>query len=150
MARSILEMSRLPVPTITIVIGEGGSGGALALAVGDRVMMLENTYYSVISPEGCSVILFKNAAAAPRAAEALRITAPALLRLKVMDAIIPEPEGGAHTDHTVTAANVKAAIVGALGELLPLSREELLAQRYERFRLFGTPDRQPVLAPTGA
>jgi acetyl-CoA carboxylase carboxyl transferase subunit beta len=149
-ARSIMEMSRLPVPIVTIVIGEGGSGGALALAVGDRVMMLENTYYSVISPEGCSVILFKNAAAAPRAAEALRITAPALLRLKVMDAVIPEPEGGAHTDHTTTAANVRAAIVGALNELLGLSRDDLLTQRYERFRLFGSPDRQPVLAPTGA
>ena len=92
-------MSRLPVPTVTVVTGEGGSGGALALAASDRVLMLENSYYSVISPEGCATILFKDAAAAPRAAAALRITAPDLLRLGVMDAVVPEPEGGAHTDH---------------------------------------------------
>ena len=97
-AESIMEMSRLPVPIVTIVTGEGGSGGALALAVGDRVLMMENSYYSVISPEGCSTILFKDAAQAPRAAEALRLTAPDLLRLGVMDAVVPEPEGGAHTD----------------------------------------------------
>ena len=87
--------------------GEGGSGGALALAASDRVLMLENSYYSVISPEGCATILFKDAAAAPRAAAALRITAPDLLRLEVMDAVVPEPAEGAHTDHNATAANVK-------------------------------------------
>ena len=107
-------MSRLPVPMVTVVTGEGGSGGALALAVGDRVLMLENAYYSVISPEGCATILFKDAAAAPRAAAALRITAPDLLRLGVMDAVVPEPAAGAHTDHDATAANVKRALVESL------------------------------------
>ena len=97
-AQSIMEMSRLRVPIVTVVTGEGGSGGALALAVGDRVLMLENSYYSVISPEGCSTILFKDAAQAPRAAEALRLTAPHLLRLGVMDGVVPEPAGGAHTE----------------------------------------------------
>jgi len=126
---------------------EGGSGGALALAVADRVLMLENAYYSVISPEGCATILFKDAAAAPRAAAALRMTAIDLLRLGVMDAIVPEPEAGAHTDPTGVGANLKAAIVASLAELLPLSSEELLTRRYDRFRMFGTPGRQPVLAP---
>ena len=99
-----MEMSRCPVPIVTVVTGEGGSGGALALAVGDRVLMMENSYYSVISPEGCSTILFKDAAQAPRAAAALRMTAPDLLRLGVMDAVVPEPEGGAHTDQLADRA----------------------------------------------
>jgi len=146
-AQSILQMSRLPVPLVTVVTAEGGSGGALALAVADRVLMLENAYYSVISPEGCATILFKDAAAAPRAAAALRMTAIDLLRLGVMDAIVPEPEAGAHTDPTGVGANLKAAIVASLAELLPLSSEELLTRRYDRFRMFGTPGRQPVLAP---
>ncbi len=111
-------MSRLPVPTVTVVTGEGGCGGALALAATDRVLMLENSYYSVISPEGCATILFKDAAAAPRAAAALRITAPDLLRLGVMDAVVPEPEGGAHTDPATAAANLKTALVESLRELL--------------------------------
>ena len=146
-AESILMMSRLPVPAVTIVTGEGGSGGALALAASDRVLMLENSYYSVISPEGCATILFKDAASAPRAAAALRITGPDLLRLAVMDAVVPEPGEGAHTDLPATAANVKTALVECLRELLPLSPEELLERRYERFRRFGTADRQPVLPP---
>ncbi len=146
-AESILEMSRLPVPTVTVVTGEGGSGGALALAMSDRVLMLENSYYSVISPEGCATILFKDAAAAPRAAAALRITAPDLLRLGVMDAAVPEPPDGAHTDHVATAANVKTALVEQLSDLLTLSTDELLKQRYERFRKFGTPGQQPTLPP---
>jgi acetyl-CoA carboxylase carboxyl transferase alpha subunit/acetyl-CoA carboxylase carboxyl transferase beta subunit len=146
-AESIMQMSRLPVPVVTVVTGEGGSGGALALAAADRVLMLESSYYSVISPEGCATILFKDAAAAPRAAAALRITAPELLRLRVMDAVIPEPEGGAHMDHVAAAANLKTALVESLRELLPLSPEELLEQRYERFRMFGTPGRQPTLPP---
>ena len=145
-ARNIMEMSRLPVPIVVIITGEGGSGGALALAVGDRVMMMENSYYSVISPEGCSTILFNSAAAAPKAAAALRITGPDLLQLRVMDAVIPEPEGGAHLDPVVAAANVKTALVGALSELLPLAPTELLDQRYQRFRLFGG-EHQPVLSP---
>jgi acyl-CoA carboxylase subunit beta len=148
-ARSIMEMSRLPVPIVTVVTGEGGSGGALALAVGDRVLMMENAYYSVISPEGCSTILFKDAAQAPRAAEALRITAPDLVRLRIMDAVVPEPEGGAHTDPVAAAANLKAAIVSSLRELLGVRPDELLGRRYDRFRAFGTPGLQPVLPATG-
>ena len=146
-AESIMLMSRLPVPTVTIVTGEGGSGGALALGAGDRVLMLENSYYSVISPEGCATILFKDAGSAPRAAAALRITAPDLLRLGIMDAVVPEPEGGAQTDHNATAANLKTALVESLRELLPLSADELLEKRYDRFRKFGAPGRQPVLPP---
>jgi len=111
------------------------------------VLMMENAYYSVISPEGCSTILFKDAAAAPRAAKALRITSPELLRLSVMDAVVAEPEGGAQTDPPAAGANLKAAIVASLGELLPLSTDELIAQRYERFRKFGAPGRQPTLPP---
>jgi acetyl-CoA carboxylase carboxyl transferase subunit beta len=144
-AQSIMEMSRFGVPIVTIVTGEGGSGGALALAVGDRVLMMENSYYSVISPEGCSTILFKDAAQAPRAAAALRVTAPDLLRLKIMDAIVPEPEGGAHTDHLAAAQNLKTAIVSCFEELFPLAPDELVAKRYERFRMYGTADLQPVL-----
>jgi acetyl-CoA carboxylase alpha subunit len=109
--------------------------------------MLENAYYSVISPEGCATILFKDTAAAPRAAAALRMTAPDLLALGVMDAIVPEPADGAHTDPTGVGANLKSAIVAGLSELLPLSPEELLTSRYDRFRMFGTPGRQPVLTP---
>jgi len=146
-AESIMLMSRLRIPMVAIVSGEGGSGGALALATSDRVLMMENAYYSVISPEGCSTILFKDAAAAPRAAKALRITSPELLRLGVMDAVVPEPQGGAHNDPTSAGANVKAALVASLGELLPLDTDELLAQRYERFRRFGAPGLQPVLPP---
>jgi len=106
---------------------------------------MENSYYSVISPEGCSTILFKDAAQAPRAAAALRMVAPDLLRLKIMDAIIPEPEGGAHENPLVAAQNLKAAIVSCLRELVGVTPEELVARRYDRFRMFGTPDVQPVL-----
>ena len=144
-AQSIMEMSRFPVPVVVVVTGEGGSGGALALAVGDRVMMMENSYYSVISPEGCSTILFKDAAQAPRAAAALRVTAPDLLRLKIMDAIVPEPEGGAHTDALAAAQNLKTAIVTSLRELLDTPPDELVERRYARFRMFGNADQQPVL-----
>jgi len=148
-AQSIMEMSRLPVPIVTIVTGEGGSGGALALAVGDRVLIMENAYYSVISPEGCSTILFKDAAQAARAAEALRLTAPDLVRLGIMDAVVPEPADGAHTDPPAAAANVKAAVSSCLRELLGISPEALLERRYDRFRAFGAPGRQSVLPATG-
>jgi acyl-CoA carboxylase subunit beta len=144
-AESIMAMSRFPVPIVVVVTGEGGSGGALALAVGDRVLMMENSYYSVISPEGCSTILFKDAAQAPRAAAALRMTAPDLLQLKIMDGIVPEPGGGAHTDQLTAAQNLKTAIVKSFEELFPLSPEELLEKCYERFRMFGTAELQPVL-----
>jgi acetyl-CoA carboxylase carboxyl transferase subunit beta len=146
-AESIMLQSRLRVPSVTIVTGEGGSGGALALAAADRVLMLENSYYSVISPEGCATILFKDAAAAPRAAASLRITAPELLRLEVMDAVVPEPAEGAHTDHPTTAANLKRALVYSLRELLRLDPDKLRDRRYDRFRKFGAPGRQPVLPP---
>jgi acyl-CoA carboxylase subunit beta len=146
-ARSIMEMSRLPVPIVTVVTGEGGSGGALALAAGDRVLMFENSYYSVISPEGCSTILFKDAAQAPRAAAALRITAADLLQLGIMDAIVPEPKGGAHAEPAAAAANLKRALVDCFRELLPLAPQELLERRYDRFRRFGAPGRQPILPP---
>jgi acetyl-CoA carboxylase alpha subunit len=140
-----MEMSRFRVPIVVIVTGEGGSGGALALAVGDRVLMMENSYYSVISPEGCSTILFKDAAQAPRAAAALRITARDLLQLKIMDAIVPEPEGGAQADHLAAARNLKTAIITSLHELVGLPPEELVAKRYDRFRMFGDPTGQPVI-----
>jgi acetyl-CoA carboxylase carboxyl transferase subunit beta len=146
-AESIMLMSRLPVPTVAVVTGEGGSGGALALATSDRVLMMENAYYSVISPEGCATILFKDAAAAPRAAKALRITGPDLLQLGVMDAVVPEPEDGAQADPAAAGANVRAALVASLAELLALDTDELLARRHERFRKFGAPGRQPVLPP---
>jgi acetyl-CoA carboxylase carboxyl transferase alpha subunit/acetyl-CoA carboxylase carboxyl transferase beta subunit len=145
-AQSIMDMSRLPVPIITVVTGEGGSGGALALAVGDRVMMLENAFYSVISPEGCSTILWASAADAPRAAAALRVTARDLLELGIMDAVIPEPDGGAHLDAVTTAANVKTALITTLADLVDRPADELLERRYERFRRFGTPGEQPVLS----
>jgi acetyl-CoA carboxylase carboxyl transferase subunit beta len=144
-ATGIMEMARLPVPIVTVVTGEGGSGGALALAVGNRVLMMENAFYSVISPEGCSVILWSSAGQAPAAAAALRVTARDLLRLKVVDGVVPEPEGGAHLDHVAAAANLKTAIVDSLNELLPLGETDLLEARYRRFRLFGTPGEQPVL-----
>jgi acetyl-CoA carboxylase carboxyl transferase subunit beta len=146
-AESIMLMSRLPIPIVTVVTGEGGSGGALALATSDRVLMMENAYYSVISPEGCATILFKDAAAAPRAAKVLRITGPDLLRLGVMDAVVPEPEAGAQEDPAAAGANLRAALISSLSELLPLDTDQLLAQRYERFRKFGAPGRQPVLPP---
>jgi acyl-CoA carboxylase subunit beta len=142
-AQCIQTMSRLPVPTVAVVTGEGGSGGALALATADRVLMLENSYYSVISPEGCSTILWNDATAAPRAAAALRITAPDLLRLKVIDAVVAEPEAGAPVNPAATAANLKTAIVTCLDYLRGLSPTELLEARYRRFRAFGQSGLQP-------
>jgi acetyl-CoA carboxylase carboxyl transferase alpha subunit len=148
-AESIMEMSRLPVPIVTIVTGEGGSGGALAIAVGDRVLMMENAYYSVISPEGCSTILFKDATAAPRAAAALRITGPDLLRLGVMDGVVREPGGGAHLDREAATANVARALADSLDELSDKEPQQLLDERYARFRRFGTAGEQPVLPAIG-
>lgn len=148
-AESILEMSRLPVPVVTVVTGEGGSGGALALAVGDRVLMLENAYYSVISPEGCSVILWSNAAAAPTAAQALRVRAKDLLELQVVDGVVPEPRDGAHTDTVATAANLKEALVTTLNELLKIDTHALLDARYRRFRWFGATAPDAGRVPAG-
>src|SRR5262249_25135507 len=135
-----------PVPTVTLITGEGNSGGAIALAAADRVLLMENAYYSVISPEGASTILFKDAAQAPRAAEALRIVGMDLLRLGIVDAVVPEPEGGGHTDPPAAAANVKAAVVSALRDLTGTPVDQLLKDRYERFRKFGAPG-QPTLPP---
>jgi acetyl-CoA carboxylase carboxyl transferase subunit alpha len=136
-AHNIREMSRLPVPIVVVITGEGGSGGALAIAVGDRVMMLENSIYSVISPEGCASIMWRDSTKAELAAEALKITAPDLLQLKLVDEIVPEPEGGAHTDHAATAKLLGPALSRALDELSPLSPEALLQQRYDKFRHMG-------------
>jgi acetyl-CoA carboxylase carboxyl transferase subunit beta len=136
-ARNLLEMSRFPVPIVAILTGEGGSGGALALGVADRVLMLSNAYYSVISPEGCSVILFKDVQSAPRAARALRITAHDLKQLGIVDTIVPEPAGGAHTDSGATIETLKAVLVQELRALLGQRPLELVNQRYARFRRFG-------------
>jgi acetyl-CoA carboxylase carboxyl transferase subunit beta len=136
-ARNLLVMSRLPIPIVCTIIGEGGSGGALALGVGDRVLMLENAIYSVISPEGCATILFKDAASAPRAAEASRLTAGELRRLGVADELVPEPAGGAQADPAATAAALKEALVRHLDALCARPVRELVEARYARFRAFG-------------
>ena len=136
-ARNLIEMASLTVPIVVTVTGEGGSGGALALGVGNRVFILEYSTYSVISPEGCAAILWKDQSQRAAAAEAMRLTAPDLLALEVVDTVIPEPMGGAHTDHEETARRVGDTIEDALGQLEKLSPEELVAQRYRRFRALG-------------
>ena len=136
-AHNIREMSRLPVPIIVSVTGEGGSGGALAIAIGDRVLMLENSIYSVISPEGCASIMWRDSTKAELAAEALKITAQDLLSLKLIDEIVPEPEGGAHNDHAATARLLNPVLSRALDELCALSPDALLQQRYDKFRQMG-------------
>lgn len=136
-ATSIFEMSRLPTPIVCIVIGEGGSGGALGIGVGDRVAMLEHAYYSVISPEGCAGILWKSHTFKEKAAKALKLTARDLQRFKVIDDIIEEPLGGAHRDHNQTAARMKMYLQKSFRELGALSSEKLLAARYEKFRRMG-------------
>jgi acetyl-CoA carboxylase carboxyl transferase subunit alpha len=136
-ARNILEMSRLPVPIVTVVIGEGGSGGALAIGVANRVLMLENSVYSVISPEGCAAILWRDRAEGPRAAEALRITAKDCLDLDVVDEIVPEPLGGAHRDRALAVRSGGDAGGRHLDALAALDERALLADRYERFRKLG-------------
>jgi acetyl-CoA carboxylase carboxyl transferase subunit alpha len=136
-ARNLLEMSRLPVPILITITGEGGSGGALAIAVGDRVYMLENSVYSVISPEGCASIMWRDPTKAEIAAEALKITAPDLLEMKLIDEIIPEPEGGAHFDPEAAAKMLDPFLTRALDELSRLSPRQLVDQRYEKFRRMG-------------
>jgi acetyl-CoA carboxylase carboxyl transferase subunit alpha len=136
-ARNIMEMARLRVPVISIVIGEGGSGGALAIGVGNRVLMLENSVYSVISPEGCAAILWRDRAEGSRAAAALRITAADCLELGVVDEVIPEHLGSAHRFPGPTIEAVGGVMRKHLAELLPLGREELDADRYDRFRKLG-------------
>ncbi|HWE53711.1 MAG TPA: acetyl-CoA carboxylase carboxyltransferase subunit alpha [Bryobacteraceae bacterium] len=136
-ARNLREMSRLAVPVICVCIGEGGSGGALALGVGNRVFMLENAVYSVISPESCAAIIWRDAAKADQAAAALRLTAEDLLRLGLIDGIIPEPPGGAHEDHDEAARLLKAQLARSLDEMSELSCDEAVQQRYEKFRKMG-------------
>jgi acetyl-CoA carboxylase carboxyl transferase subunit alpha len=143
-ASSIQLMTRLAVPVIVVVLGEGGSGGALALGVGDVVLALENATYSVISPEGCAAILWRSASEAERAAIAMKLAGPDLLDTGVADALIREPVGGAHTDHEATAAAIKTALVAQLDRLSRVPVADLLSLRYERFRAFGT-----VVEPTG-
>ncbi len=136
-AVNLREMTLLEVPIVAVVIGEGGSGGALGIGVADRVLIMENAYYSVISPEGCAAILWKDRTAAPKAAEALRITAPDLLELGLVDGIIAEPLGGAHTDTQATAAALKDRILKEIETLSALSAEQRLKGRYDKFRAFG-------------
>src|ERR1700716_735351 len=136
-AVNLREMMNLRVPTIAVVIGEGGSGGALGIGVSDRVLILENAYYSVISPEACSAILWKDRRHAPEAAEALKLTAQDLMGLGVVDEIVPEPEGGAHRDPDLAAANLGTALRQNLERLSAFSIEELLRTRYEKFRKLG-------------
>ena len=136
-AVNLREMMILRTPTVAVVIGEGGSGGALGIAVADRVLMLENAYYSVISPEGCAAILWKHRKHAPEAAAALKLTARDLLEMRLIDDIIPEPMGGAHQNHAAAIANLKSAVSHQLDELTKLPTDQLLAQRYEKFRRVG-------------
>lgn len=136
-AYNLREMSKISVPIIVFVIGEGGSGGALGVGVGDRICVLENAYYSVISPEGCAAILWRDRSKAPEAAKALKLTAQDLLELKIIDEVIAEPLGGAHRNLELAAASVKKAIKKYLRELSHLSKQELLNKRYEKFRRIG-------------
>ncbi len=136
-AVNLREMMLLEVPIIAVVIGEGGSGGAVGIGVADRVLILENAYYSVISPEGCAAILWKDRAAAPKAAAALKITARDLHGLKLVDEIVSEPPGGAHTNPAAAAENLKAHCLKHLEELLALPAAKRLKQRYEKFRACG-------------
>lgn len=136
-AVNLMEMSQLATPIIVVVIGEGGSGGALGIGVGDRVYVLENAYYSVISPEGCAAILWKENSKAPEAAKALKLTGKDLLEMGVIDGVIPEPLGGAHRDFEQTAQNIQKTVDMALEELKGIPKKELLERRYQKFRRMG-------------
>lgn len=136
-ARNLREMARLPVPVIAVCIGEGGSGGALALGVANEVLMLENAVYSVISPESCAAIVWRDSAKAEQAAEALRMTAENLLELGIIDGIVPEPPGGAHENAEEAAVFLKRQLLRSLAELTSLSSAEILQRRYEKFRKMG-------------
>jgi len=136
-AENMYEMSRLETPIICVVIGEGGSGGALGIGVGDKIAMLQHSYYSVISPEGCAGILWKSHEFAPNAADALRFTSKHLPGLDVVDDVIPEPLGGAHRDHQQMAIQIKQYLVSSLRELQEMSLEDLLTNRYDKFRKIG-------------
>jgi len=136
-AVNLREMFTFSVPIVAVVLGEGGSGGALGIGVADRVLILENAYYSVISPEGCAAILWKDQSHAPKAAAALKMTSPDLLKLKLVDEVIPEPAGGAHHSWEVAAAAVKEAVLRHIEELKKLDEFELKEKRYAKFRAFG-------------
>ena len=136
-AYNLREMAKIKVPIIVTVIGEGGSGGALAIGVGDQVLMLENSIYSVISPEGCAAILWKDSTKADRAAEGLRLTAQHLFEEGLIDKIIPEPEGGAHNDYDQTARYLDSALSERLAEAVSCSPEDRLSRRYKKLRGFG-------------
>ncbi|HLD82784.1 MAG TPA: acetyl-CoA carboxylase carboxyltransferase subunit alpha [Candidatus Omnitrophota bacterium] len=136
-ALNLREMTSIGVPIIAIIIGEGGSGGALGIGIADKVCVLENAYYSVISPEGCAAILWKNGSKAPEAAAVLKLTAPDLLKMGIIDEVIPEPLGGAHTDSERMGQTLKEAIRRNLQELNALKKEELLKLRYKKFRGMG-------------
>jgi acetyl-CoA carboxylase carboxyl transferase subunit alpha len=136
-AFNLYKMSTLRTPIISVVTGEGGSGGALAMGLADQVYMLSNAIYSVISPEGCASILWRDSAKAEQAAEALKLTAPHLYEMKIIDKIIEEPEGGAHTDHETTAKRLKSTLLSGLKELLILDLKTLLEQRYQKYRQIG-------------
>ena len=136
-AVNLREMFTLSVPIIAVVLGEGGSGGALGIGIADRVLIMENAYYSVISPEGCAAILWKDQSHAPKAAAALKMTSPDLLALKLVDEVIAEPPGGAHNSWETSAEAVKATVLRHLAELKQLDEETLKEKRYEKFRAFG-------------
>lgn len=136
-AVNLREMFNIRVPIIVAIIGEGGSGGALGIGIGDRILILEHSYYSVISPEGCAAILFKDRAYADKSADALKITAQHLIENKLADEIVPEPQGGAHTDHDAIAATLQKVILRNLAELKKLSVEDLRNGRYDKFRAMG-------------
>ena len=136
-AFNLREMMMLKVPIIAVVIGEGGSGGALGIGIADRVLMMENSYYSVISPEGCAAILWKDRKYATEAATALKLSAADLLELGIIDEVIPEPMGGAHHDHVAAANNLKKQVIRQLTGLEAIDRKTLLEQRYQKFRNFG-------------
>jgi len=136
-AVNLREMASMTVPIIAIVIGEGGSGGALGIAVANKVLILENAYYSVISPEGCAAILWKDRAFSSNAAEALKLDASELLKLGIVDEVITEPVGGAHRNWDLTSTAIKKSLLSAMSDLLPLSSDELVDQRYKKFRAMG-------------
>jgi len=136
-AENLMAMSQIDTPIVCVVIGEGGSGGALGIGIGDRVAMLEHAYYSVISPEGCATILWKSNEHWPKAAEALKMTSKDLLRFGVIDEVIPEPIGGAHRDHREAASLLKTFLTRSLREIAELPRDQLLDRRYDKFRRIG-------------
>lgn len=149
-AFNLREMARIKVPIIVTVIGEGGSGGALAIGVGDQVLMLENATYSVITPEGCAAILYKDSTQADRAAEGLRLTAQHLQEEGIVDKIIKEPEGGAHNDYDQTARYLDAALTERLAEAVSCSQQERLSRRYDKLRQFGRWGTAETAGPTPA